>query len=217
MSVVDLKTNKIAVNGEWTELPKVDTAFFNNNQGYEIFGENLIAYRQSGQIPIAYAAVEPAAALNAAIQKIVILSAGLLIVCIILCFILIGLGIWRSYNPLRQLLALVNSDSGRKGIFAGSYSEIRSVILEAMEQKMAYENLYKEKNSLEKRQLFCAMLESKKAVKKSCKKVLMISVCILRKDLTVLYICVLLILQLIFPSMTEKTAMSFRCVFVRRF
>lgn len=163
LSVVDLKTNKIAVNGEWTELPKVGTAFFNNNQGYEIFGENLIAYRQSGQIPIAYAAVEPAAALNAAIQKIVILSAGLLIVCIILCFILIGLGIWRSYNPLRQLLALVNSDSGRKGLFAGSYSEIRSVILEAMEQKMAYENLYKEKNSLEKRQLFCAMLESKKS------------------------------------------------------
>ena len=93
MSVVDLKTNKIAVNGKWTELPKVGTAFFNNNQGYQIFGENLIAYRQSRQIPIAYTAVEPASALNAAIQKIVVLSVGLLIVCIILCFILIGIGV----------------------------------------------------------------------------------------------------------------------------
>ena len=163
LSIVDLKTNKIAVNTKWSEFAELDMDFFNDKKKKKKIGRNLIAYKKSGMIPIAYVAIEPETDLKTAVKKIILLSIGMLILCVALCFTLIGVGIWRSYNPLRQLLALVNHDSGRKGIFAGSYSEIRSVILETMEQKMAYENLYKEKNAIEKRKLFCAMLENKKS------------------------------------------------------
>lgn len=161
ITFADLKTYKTEVNENG--LLRIDETFFDGRQGYKKSGGYLIAYKVSGQIPAAYLCLKPAKTLDETVGRIIFLSKTFLAISILLCLAFMGAGIWRSYNPIRQLLALMNGEGEKKLHLINFYPEIRSILLETTERKMAYENLYKEKALLERGRFLCTVLENKKS------------------------------------------------------
>jgi two-component system, response regulator YesN len=137
-----------------------DVKQFTGSNGYLVQDGYLISYQKSEQLSITYVSAVPQYYLTNQKNNIDTLTIVAFIICLILGCGLIVLLSLRKSNPVRQLLSLVNENGSGKATFLDPYLEIKSMLLDAADQKLAYMN---QNEFIEKKKTFIAILYDKRS------------------------------------------------------
>ena len=135
---------------------------FNKSKGYFAQDGYLLAYVKSERIPITYVYAVSQAVVQKQKQELQKIAIVAFILCTILGCGLICFFTIRSLNPLKQLFALAKGENLNISSLIDPYSEIRSILLDAADRKLAYSNLHKQQNDLDLQRTFIAALYDKK-------------------------------------------------------
>lgn len=163
VAILDDKTghNIWATNQNQEFLP--DGKQFIGSNGYLVQDGYLISFQKSEQLSITYVSAVPQSFLINQKNNINKLTIVAFIICVTLGCGLIILYTYRKSNPVRQLLSLVNANGSGKSNFLDPYSEIKSMLLDAADQKLVYMNQYEHNGFIEIKRMFIAILYDKKS------------------------------------------------------
>lgn len=166
-SVWDVKTEAPVLRSERTDLPEIDLTGEERNSGVIEKNGFLIAFQKSSKIPVFYVSIRSSQELDRTVSEQRVMSGCVLLLCIGVCLAFMLFNIWRVYNPIHQLLDQIDGEKKMK-VHIGNYSsEMRNILLQALEQKMAYESLDEERHILEQKRKFITVLRDKKSDEKT--------------------------------------------------
>ena len=137
-----------------------DVKQFTGSNGYLVQNGYLIFYQKSEQLSVTYVSALPQFYLTNQKKNLDTLTIVAFIICVIFGCGLIILISLRKSNPVRQLLSLVNENGSGKATFLDPYLEIKSMLLDAADQKLAYMN---QNEFNEKKKTFIAILYDKRS------------------------------------------------------
>lgn len=161
VAILDDKTEQIICVSNQNQEFVPDEKLFTGSKGYIAQNGYLISYRKSEQLLITYVSAVPQSYLITKknnLNRAIIVA---FIICVILGSWLIILYTLKKANPVRQLLLLVNENGSDKSNFLDPYSENKSMLLDALDQKLVYLNKNVQNGLIEKRKTFIAILYDK--------------------------------------------------------
>lgn len=162
VAIIDDKTRKHIWSSNQIDYLE-DDGLFNNASGYFAYEDYLIAYKKSEQLSITYVSAVPKSVLENQRTSM----NGIILMFFLLC-VVIGCGLIVLYtlkksNPVRQLLSLVNTHGSGKGNFLDPYLEIKSMLLDAADMKLANMHQNDHHEFIEKKKTLIAILYDKKS------------------------------------------------------
>lgn len=164
-AIIDNKTGKNIIGQYWNNDFDVDPARISSGSGNILYNGYIMSYEKSDFIPVTYAFAFPQEILSAHKQEVRIIAVITFIVCTVLGCALIYFLTLRNYNPIRQLFSLAKGENTGTVVskLFDPYSEIKSILLDAADQKIAYMNLHKEQDGQDRKRTLIAALYDKKS------------------------------------------------------
>lgn len=165
-AIIDNTTGENILEQYWNNgLLSIDPAGLEKDSGTIVNNGYFLSYVKSRFIPITYVFALSQDILAEHRQDIQVIAVITFIVCTVLGCALIYFLTLRNYNPIRQLFSLAKGENTGTVVskLFDPYSEIKSILLDAADQKIAYMNLHKEQAGLDQKRNLVAALYDKKS------------------------------------------------------